>query len=622
MAQLNRPKVLIANRSEIACRVFQTCREMGLGTVGVSVSGDEDSRHLTYADEIIQVSSYLDISSIIKAAQTTKSKLIHPGYGFLSERPAFVKAVEKAGLVFIGPSAETMELMGGKISAKEIAAREKVPTLAWAKIPRGQDIKTAAKKVGFPLLLKAAAGGGGKGMRKVLRIEELDAAAESASAEALSAFGDGTLFLEHLIEQARHIEVQIFGQGNGKGVHLYERECSLQRRHQKIWEEAQAPHLNGKTREGLFGASLKLIKAVKYRNAGTIEFLIDEDGKFYFLEMNTRLQVEHPVTEQITGVDLVRAQIEQSLRPKDQVIKETPPTRGHAIEVRLYAEDPYQGFVPTPGRVEKLKWPTGAGIRVESGIEEGQVLGTQFDSMLAKLIVSAESRERALERLKYALEETVILGLGTNQSYLRTLCDHPSVQKGEVYTQFLEKEFTSPGEVPSEKEFDLLDQFVKCNPTLALSSVNSSRGFPHPSPWRELEKSAEFSLRPGGWGISGKGPSRLRVMVRNLKDKINFSLHGRLGFRKILSTSQTRGSIAHQKSDDSNLIAQFPGKVRKILVKEGAKVKEGDTLLMIEAMKMEFAIKSAQDAKVKKILVQEGQSISPGDRYVDMEDLG
>lgn len=435
-------KVLVANRSEIACRIFQTCREMGLDTVGIVAPGDEEARHATYAQELVTVKNYLDIESVIAAAQASGAKYIHPGYGFLSERPAFAEAVERVGFIFLGPRAQTMELMGGKIAAKELAAREGVPTLPWARVAAGQDIDKAAATVGYPLLLKASAGGGGKGMRRVNSADELQVALESATAEATSAFGDGTVFLERLVEGPRHIEVQVFGDGRGDGVHLHERECSLQRRHQKIWEEAPAPRLSAQTRKGLQESALKLLRAVKYRSAGTIEFLVDEQGGYYFLEMNTRLQVEHPVTEFVTGLDLVGAQLELAMDPAMDVQKLSVPARGHAIEVRLYAEDPAQGFIPTPGLVQKLRWPMGPGIRVDSGIEEGQRLGTQFDSMMGKLIVYAADRKKAIDRMRVALEETAILGVGSNQSYLLALTKHPRVIEGRVDTGFLEKEMS------------------------------------------------------------------------------------------------------------------------------------------------------------------------------------
>ena len=460
---MKKTKVLVANRSEIACRVFQACREMGLSTVGIFAPGDEEARHVTYAEEVWKIPSYLDAAAILKVAKDSGAGLIHPGYGFLSERPIFAQAVEDAGLIFIGPKAQTMELMGGKIAAKEFAALQGVPTLPWAKVERGQEIRTIANQVGYPLLLKASSGGGGKGMRRVDREADLSEAAESASAEALSAFGDGTLFLERLLVRPRHIEVQVFGDGKGGGVHLHERECSLQRRHQKVWEEATAPHLSQKTREGLFAAALRLVKATKYRNAGTVEFLVDGSGGFaggeegfFFLEMNTRLQVEHPVTEFVTGIDLVRAQILQAQNPEMTFLKDSPSSHGHAIEVRLYAEDPAQDFMPTPGKITRLSWPTGAGIRVESGIEQGQLLGTQFDSMLGKLIVSAETRDQALKRLCFALEETVILGVGTNQAYLRALADHPKVIDGRVDTDFLSQEFAGYAPHPSEEDLSIL----------------------------------------------------------------------------------------------------------------------------------------------------------------------
>lgn len=414
---------------------------MGIQTVAIVAPGDEDARHVTFADEVERVSSYLNGPEIIEAAQRSGAGMIHPGYGFLSERPVFARAVEKEGLIFIGPKAETMEKLGDKISAKELAAREQVPTLPWARIAPGEDLAREAVKIGFPLLIKAAAGGGGKGMRVVSKKEELALLAESASREALQAFGDGVLFLEKLAHRPRHIEAQIFGDSNGEAIHLYERECSLQRRHQKIWEEAQAPRIPEKTRSALLESALRLARSVKYRGAGTVEFLLDDDGSFSFLEMNTRLQVEHTVTEAITGVDLVRAQIELALA--GECPKDPPSAKGAAIEVRINAEDPANGFVPSPGEVLCLRWPQGLGIRVESGIEQGQVVGTQFDPMLAKVIVHAATRDQALARMRYALEEIVILGVGTNIAFLRNLCDLPEVIKGTLYTKFIYETMSS-----------------------------------------------------------------------------------------------------------------------------------------------------------------------------------
>ncbi|MEN9722820.1 MAG: hypothetical protein RJB38_806 [Pseudomonadota bacterium] len=476
-------KVLVANRSEIACRVFQACRELGFQSVAIVAPGDEQARHLTYADEVWPVTRYLDIESVIEAAQKSGASMIHPGYGFLSERPEFAEACERAGIAFVGPKAETMRALGEKIAAKELAEKASVPTLPWAKVSAGEDLAAAASRVGFPLLLKASAGGGGKGMRRVNSPGELQEAAESASAEARSAFGDGTLFLERWIENPRHIEVQVFGDGKGGGVHLYERECSLQRRHQKVWEEAPAPHLSATTRQGLFEASLRLVAEVRYRSAGTLEFLLDDAGGFYFLEMNTRLQVEHPVTEQITGIDLVHLQLLLALQPDSFRLPEVSSPRGHAIEVRLYAEDPAQGFAPTPGRVEALRWPTGTGIRVESGIEPGQEIGTQFDSLLAKLIVHAPSREIAVQRMRFALEETVVGGMGTNQRYLMAIAQDSEVAAGRMHTGYLAQKWADFAPKISENDLQTV-LFLKSVPwsSAGRREDRESRGG-LPSPW-------------------------------------------------------------------------------------------------------------------------------------------
>lgn len=485
-------KILVANRSEIACRVFQTARELGYWTVALCAPGDEQARHITYADEVIRVTSYLDHAAIVAEAKKAGVHAIHPGYGFLSERSVFVEAVEKAGMIFLGPTGATMDALGGKIAAKELAEKLGVPTLPWAKInvqgkAKGTDLKSVAQNLGFPILLKAAAGGGGKGMRKVTNESELESAAESASAEAVSAFGDGTLFLERLIEKPRHIEIQVFGDGKGEGVHLFERECTLQRRHQKVWEEAPAPGLSEKTRQGLYEAALKLVRGVKYRSAGTIEFILDEKGSFYFLEMNTRLQVEHPVTEEVTGLDLVRLQIELGLTPEKFSLPEVDAPRGHSIEVRLYAEDPSQGFMPTPGTVHSLSWPNGTGIRVESGIEQGQTIGTGFDSMLAKIIVHAPTREHAIDRMRFALSQTSVLGMGTNQSYLFALSESKQVRAGEVYTSWLEKEFEYNPD-PSKEDLELLSQVLSglSGSSVARAGLRQEAVGSEWSPWQKV----------------------------------------------------------------------------------------------------------------------------------------
>ncbi len=478
-------KVLIANRGEIACRIAQGLRELGIGAVGVFVEGDEASRHVTFLDEAYPIQSYLSVEELLRVARISGVSAVHPGYGFLSERPVFVRALEAAHIAFIGPRAETMEALGGKIAAKELAERIGIPTVPWAKVAPGESILEAGKRVGFPLLLKAQAGGGGKGMRKVTEASELEGAAESASREAIAAFGDGVLFLERYVENPRHIEVQIFGDGRGEGLHLFERECSLQRRHQKIWEEAPAPHLLEKTRKVIHESSLKLVQETSYRNAGTIEYLVDAAGNAYFIEMNTRLQVEHPVTELITGVDLVHMQVELALNPAHYTLPTGIFERGHAIEVRICSEDAWNDFGPCTGKIRNLIWPMGAGIRVDRGIEVGQVISTQFDSMLAKIIVHAPTRKQAVDRMRVALADTVIDGVGTNLPYLQALTLHAGVIDGRVDTGFLMREAPALLSAPDLSGLGNLladGAMTRISPSAAQASGQSV------SPWHLLRR--------------------------------------------------------------------------------------------------------------------------------------
>lgn len=606
-------KVLVANRSEIACRIFQACREIGLHSVGIFSPEDKFARHVPYADEMHSVSSYLDIDSILKIAKASKVSFIHPGYGFLSESSKFAEAVEQTGIGFIGPRPETIALMGNKIAAKKFVESLGVPTLPWMSVKTGEDLYSAASTVGFPLLLKASAGGGGKGMRLVTQPQDFLLASESASAEARSAFGDETLFLEKCLDSARHIEVQVFGDGNGDGVHFYERECSLQRRHQKIWEEAPSVTLSLATKNALFSAALKIVHAAQYRSVGTIEFLVDSYENYYFLEMNTRLQVEHPVTELVTGVDLVCAQLLQAQDPSyfsTAFLQESRFIRGHAIEVRLCAEDPSQGFTPSMGKVCCLRWPTGVGIRVESGIEMGQEIGPHFDSMLGKLIVFAENRSRALDRLRFALQETVILGVKSNQSYLLSLTQHPVVQKNEVDIHFLEKKFNLPQVNPPSLEY--LTYFKHFSETKKNQSI---------SPWAFFDQKKcqnKWTSYPGGWFLSrDENGQQQRCLFWHERGEIGIHWGGQLWHGKfVLDSLYTK-----EEKFDKNyaLFAQFPGKLRKILVLAHQSVEEGDPLVLVEAMKMEFLIRSPRRGVVQRILVQEGQIVSEGDIFLDFK---
>jgi acetyl/propionyl-CoA carboxylase alpha subunit len=414
-------KLLVANRGEIAVRVFRTCRERGVATVAVTSPDDAGSLHARSADEIVEVASYLRPDEQIRAARATGADAIHPGYGFLAENPDFAEAVEAAGLTWIGPTAETLRLGGDKLAAKRVAREAGVPTL-----PDGEP-----GEIGFPLVVKAAAGGGGRGMRVVRDPAGLADALEAAEREAVSAFGDGTLYCERYLERPRHIEVQLLADTYGNVVALGERDCSVQRRHQKVLEEAPAPRLDAKLREELLAAGVAFGRAIAYRGAGTVEFMVD-DGAFFFLELNGRIQVEHPVTEAVTGLDLVAEQLR--IAEGEALVAQRHDVDGHAVEVRLYAEDP-RSFLPQDGTIERLRLP--GGVRVDAGVEEGDEVGVAYDPLLAKLIAHGHGRDDALDHLASALAETEVDGVTTNLPFLRWLVEHPVVRAGGATTAFL-----------------------------------------------------------------------------------------------------------------------------------------------------------------------------------------
>jgi 3-methylcrotonyl-CoA carboxylase alpha subunit len=440
-------RILIANRGEIAVRVIRACREMGISPVAIYSEADALALHVQMADLAYCVGpapvreSYLNTEKILEVAKSCQADAIHPGYGFLSENAAFTQACKDAGIVFIGPSPEAMELMGSKIASKRCMDQAGVPTVPgyYGDDQSEPRLQAEAEKIGFPLLVKASAGGGGKGMRVVNKAEELPAALASAKREALNAFGDDAVFLERYFESVRHIEFQIMADSHGQTFHLFERECSIQRRHQKIVEEAPSLALSHDLRTKMAEAAVKAAQAVNYLNAGTIEMLLDPQNQFYFLEMNTRLQVEHPVTEAILGLDLVRAQILVAAGEKLAWSQSELQAQGHALEVRIYAEDPSRQFMPTTGKIHKLKWPMGPGIRIDSGLFPGQEITPYYDPMLAKLIAWGPDREAARMRLIQALKETVILGLTTNISYLIAILAHPEFQAGHLNTHFVSR---------------------------------------------------------------------------------------------------------------------------------------------------------------------------------------
>jgi acetyl-CoA carboxylase biotin carboxylase subunit len=442
-------RVLIANRGEIAIRIATACREAGIESVAIYSDADRHAPHVRAADRAVHVGpapssqSYLSVPAVIEAARTTGSDAVHPGYGFLSENAAFATACEAAGLVFIGPPAAVIERMGSKVAARELMTAAGVPVVPGLTPSNQSDsgIFSTAEKLGFPVLVKASAGGGGKGMRALLSSESAGELIAAARREAISAFNDGTLYVERLIEKARHIEVQIFGDAHGNVVHLFERECSIQRRHQKIVEESPSTGLTSSVRAAMTDAAVAAARAAGYINAGTIEFLLEGAGdsaRFYFLEMNTRLQVEHPVTESVVGVDLVHAQFIVAAGGRLPWAQASLSQRGHAIECRIYAEDPAAGFLPQAGPVLVYREPAGPGIRLDSGVVEGGTISVHYDPLLAKLTASAETRDAAIARARTALLDYPILGIRTNVPFLIRVLEHPDFRAGRLHTRFID----------------------------------------------------------------------------------------------------------------------------------------------------------------------------------------
>jgi acetyl-CoA carboxylase biotin carboxylase subunit len=439
--------VLVANRGEIARRVFRACRRAGIATVAVYSEADRDAPHVREADQRVLLGpapareSYLDVERVLDAARRSGADAVHPGYGFLSENWRFAEACTRAGLTFVGPSAEAIRAMGDKAGARRLMAAAGVPTVPGSpgSVADAGAAAAAAGGVGFPLILKAAGGGGGIGMARVDRPSDLATAFASATRRAQSAFGNGALYLERFLEHPRHVEVQVLADAHGAVVHLHERECSIQRRHQKLVEESPAPGLDPATKRGLTEAAIAGARAIGYVNAGTIEFLVDAAGRFYFIEMNTRIQVEHPVTEEVTGLDLVFEQLriaagERLPWRQDEIVQ-----RGAAVETRVYAEDPDKNFLPSPGTIARLDLPVGEGVRVESGVEAGSVVSIHYDPLLFKLVVRGGGRDEALARMRAALDATVVEGVRTTIPFLKRALDHPDVRRGALHTQMVEQ---------------------------------------------------------------------------------------------------------------------------------------------------------------------------------------
>jgi acetyl-CoA carboxylase biotin carboxylase subunit len=499
-------KILVANRGEIAVRVMWACREMGIATVAVYSEADRTSPHVRAADESILLGpapaadSYLHVERVIQAARRTGAEAIHPGYGFLAENSEFARRCEAEGLVFIGPNSRALELVGDKVRARQAMAKAGVPIIpGMQSVPTAlAEFQQAARELGYPVIVKSSAGGGGKGMRIVAAEQDLEAAVEAGRREAKSAFGDESVYLEKYIEEPRHVEFQVLADNDGRMVHLFERECSIQRRHQKLVEESPSPALDAELRTRMGDTAIKVMASAGYNNAGTVEFLLDKDRRFYFLEVNARLQVEHPVTELVTGIDLVRRQILISSGEPLGLRQEGLRQRGHAIEGRVYAEDAGQGFLPSAGKILFLKEPQAPGVRVDSGIAAGWDVPVFYDPILAKLIVWDESRELACERMSVALGDYVILGIPTTIEFLRDVIGHPEFRAGRIHTGFLGTHFAEWGERKEDETGARLALAAAAFDDLgrqdagraSLSGPGADR---RPSPWDSL----------GRWRVGG-----------------------------------------------------------------------------------------------------------------------
>jgi acyl-CoA carboxylase subunit alpha len=629
-------KILIANRGEIALRVMRTCREMGIRTVGVYSEADRLAPHVRAAGEAVPIGpapardSYLRIDRLLEAARRTGAEAIHPGYGFLAENAEFAEACLYEGIAWIGPPPAAIRAMGLKSRGRELAMAAGVPVApGWS----------SAQEIGeFPVLIKAAAGGGGRGMRIVRQRAELASAMESAQREAEKAFGDGTLLFERYLEGARHVEIQILGDQHGGLVHLFERDCSLQRRHQKIIEECPSPAVDADLRARMGAAAVALGRALHYTSAGTVEFLLAPSGDFFFIEVNTRIQVEHPVTEMVTGLDLVRLQIEIAEgRPLPPEVLGAR-LEGHAMEARLYAEDPAHDFAPSTGTVHLWKPPAPApGLRIESGIEAGSEIGIHYDPLLAKIIAHGADRERALRRLVQALESTAALGIRTNRQFLLQILAGETFRRGEVTTSYLPA-FAAP---PEDAAYPIalalyLDELAPARRPLLPGVPAGYRNNPFRDPSASFRSAA--AVYPVSWRRSG--PRRYQVNGAEVEVVAcrpgaisaviggvcrHFEIH-EAGGRFLIYTAQGSATLervprfppAEAQRQHQTANSPMPGQVLQILVEKGQQVRAGDALVVLEAMKIEQTIRTAIDGMVAAILVRPGEVVAPGQNLVEI----
>ena len=628
-------KLLIANRGEIACRIIKTAHEMGISCVAVYTEADSNSPFVRMADEAVKLSdTYLNGKEIIDAAKHTGAQAIHPGYGFLSENAKFSRDVQKEGLIWVGPSSRVITSMGDKLKAKDIAEKAGVPTLPMTTDPK------KANTIGYPLLIKAAAGGGGKGMRIVEDKKDLKEAIAGAQREALTGFGDDRVFIERYVASSRHIEIQILGDSHGNVVHLGERECSIQRRHQKIIEESPSPRVDSKMRATMGEAAIKLAKKLKYESAGTVEFLVDDKtGEFWFLEVNTRLQVEHPVTEEVTGKDLVYEQLRIARGEELGYSQEDISWKGSSIEARLYAEDPAKDFLPATGTLIAYENDPNIEARWDTGIEQGSVVGTDFDPMLAKVITKGKTRIDAANKLALALETMHIGGVTTNRDFLVASLRTKDFLDGKTTSDFIEK--TNPQRAVI-LEGSMLDKALSAAALWIQGQNRESATILKeiPTGWRNsrlprqkinfryLEKDLEITYkanRDGSFDINDGTVARVvkwtsfgidievnnsRFFSKVTRDNDNIVVHGPWG--DALFTILPRFTLPGTEAQAGGLIAPMPGKVVDLKVKTGSKVKKGDTLVILEAMKMEHQVKAPEDGKITKVLIKKDDQLENG----------
>lgn len=623
--------LLIANRGEIACRVMRTAKALGLTTVAVHSAIDRSARHVREADIAIDLGgakpgdSYLLMDKVIEAARASGAEAIHPGYGFLSENATFARKLEAAGLIFLGPPASAIDAMGSKSAAKALMEEAGVP-LVPGYHGDDQDVETfrkAAEQIGYPVLLKATAGGGGKGMKIVEREADLADALASAQREAQSAFGDGRMLVEKYVLQPRHVEIQVFADGHGNCLYLNERDCSIQRRHQKVVEEAPAPGLTPELRRAMGEAAVRAAQAIGYVGAGTVEFLLDARGEFFFMEMNTRLQVEHPVTEAITGLDLVAWQIRVARGEPLPISQEQVPLLGHAIEVRLYAEDPEGGFLPASGHLDLYREPAvGPGRRVDSGVEQGDEVSPFYDPMLAKLIAWGENREEARQRLLAMLAETLVGGFKTNLAFLQRILAHPAFTAAELDTGFIERHQAQL--LPPMQE--LPDAFwQQAGAAMLATDADRQRTDDPNSPW--AARNAWRSALPAGMPMTLTcGDITRRVHVEPVtaapKNAVREgdTLYLRWGVewlavRRFDPLAAAAASTAHH----GGLTAPMNGSIVRVLVAPGQSVEAGVALVVLEAMKMEHSVRAPQAGTIKAVYCAEGELIAEGSVLVELE---